>query len=200
MGGIRLTSLFALTLAVSFVLGTAPREARAGVCKNLNEPKGCVGPIDVKPRAVKAKHRVDEAGMNFVSEPDTAMEVFPNSKIFTSVVIEAPAKGTVIVNASITVEALKNPSTASGLPAGKGTVQCALTERGSGIVSSNSATFFGSVDWEKGLVYETITITRGFSVSKKTSSKIALVCKGVSFNFALLRVRGPSISAAYYSN
>ncbi len=156
MGGIRLTSLFALTLAVSFVLGTAPREARAGVCNNLNEPKGCVDPIDVRKNAVKAKHRVDEAGAKFVSEPDTAMEIFANSKIFASVVIEAPRAGTVIINASLYIEALKNPTSTTGLGSGKGRVECALTDGGSGIVQSNRARFFGTVDWSNDMIYDTM--------------------------------------------
>ncbi len=200
MGGIRLTSLFALTLAVSFVLGTAPPEARAGVCKNLKEPRGCVvGPVDVKKNAVKAKHRVDEAGMNFVSEPDTAMEIFANSKIFASVVIQAPRAGTVIINASLYIEALKNPASTTGLGSGKGRVECALTDGGSGIVQSNSARFFGTVDWSNDMIYDTMAITRSVVLSRKTSKTIVLACKALSLNVLLLKVHAPSISAAYYA-
>lgn len=202
MGCFRLASFFALTLAVSLMLGAFPRDAWAGVCGNN---AGCVVPGDVKKNAVRARHRKDEAGMNFVSEGDVQEEISGSPKVYASVAVDAPAAGTVIVNASITAQALPNLDNPNSAFHGRGTVECALTEGGSAISDGNRSRFFMPVDWDEDVEYMTGSITRGFAPSGKGSFTIALSCRAVpgsgnSTSLKLLRVRGPSISAAYYAN
>ena len=48
MDCIRLTTLLALPVAVSLMLGAAPEEARAGICKKLKLGNGCVNSADVE--------------------------------------------------------------------------------------------------------------------------------------------------------
>lgn len=205
MGDFRIASFFALAIGGPLVLGIAPPDAFAGVCKALDQEAGCVVPNDMKKNAVKAKQRLDEAGTNFVSEPDTQQEIQFVPKVYTSVVIQPPARGTVIVNASITVQGLKNPGpgTGPGVQHGEGSVECALTGGGNVIALNNPNRFFGSVNWDEGIEYETIAITRGFNVAPAPATTIALSCRVIPANgigHTLVRVRAPSISAAYFAN
>lgn len=204
----RFAWLFAVVAAVLLTAGTVPRDVRAGVCGNLNEGPGCVGPKDVGKNAVRARNRLDEAGTEFVAIADAQMAIGIGPKVYATVVVDAPAAGTVIVNASITLQALENPGpgTGPGVKDGRGTVLCALTGGGNVIAQSNRSRFFGSVDWDDDIEFDSMAITRGFSVSRKTSSTIALSCQVIAVlgggapDGTLLRVRAPSISAAYYSN
>ena len=201
MGHFKLASLFALTLGASLMLGAVPRDARAVVCGDLKLKDECVVPLDVKKNAVRAKHRRDEAGTRFVSEPDIPMD-FDVPKVYASVKLKAPAAGTVIVNASLVIEALEN-TVNNGLRDGHGIVRCALTKGGNTIPTDNPNQFSGSVDWKNGIVFSTMAITRGFRLTRKKSMTIALVCaqsSGTSLSRGLLKLRAPSISAAYYSN
>lgn len=204
---LRLARIVALFLGVSLMLGAAAREAGAGACGKLDEDEGCVIPNDVDRNAVRANHRLDEAGTDFDSKPGTPVAIKLAETIYATVVVSAPAAGTIIVNASITVQALPDPGpgTGPGVRDGRGTVECALTNGGTFIDLNNPNRFFGSVDWDDDIEYETLSITRGFTVSRKIDTTIALSCgvlPGSAFSdeIALLRVTSPSLTAQYFSN
>ena len=203
MGCIKLTALFALTIAVSTLLGAAPREARATVCKKLKPVEGCVVSLDIRRKGIKPEDRKDEARAKGVSLADTPMEVgLP--KVYATTKIKVPrAKGVVIVNASLYIVALEHPNTST--TGGKGNVGCTLvSKRKGGFIVGQPASMVGSVDWTAGIKFDSMALTSGFNVDRKEPIEIALKCGATTLgpfggNTSLLRIHAPSISAAYYS-
>ncbi len=204
MGCIRLTALFALTIAVSTLLGAAPREARATVCQKLKPVEGCVVSVDIRRKDIKPEDRKDEARAKGVSLADTPMALLLNSQVYATTKIKVPRAGVVIVNASLYLRAVENP--AASTFGGRGTVACTLVSKNKGgAIMGLPADMFGSVDWKAGLEYATLAVTTGFDVDKSDKGAINIVLScgvagGLSGSDArFLEVHAPSINAAYYS-
>ena len=202
MGCIRLTALFALTIAVSTLLGTESREARATICEELKPVKGCVVSLDIRRKKIKSDDRKDEARAKGVSLADIAMEVGFGRKLYAATKIKLPRAGVVIVNASLYIAALEDPDS---LATGKGTVVCQIRlSNKSDVTIGLSQEMYGSVDWKAGIEFDSMALTSGFDVARKGPIKIDLSCLATTTvpfggNFAFVRIHAPSISAAYYS-
>ncbi len=106
---IKLTTLAALSIAVSLTLGAAQQEARAGACAKAGENPGCVTSKDVKNNSLKGGKGGDiknESGANFV-RGDPFLEPVPaKGRIYAKLTLTPPTDGRVIINATATLDAV----------------------------------------------------------------------------------------------
>ena len=93
MRRLKLTTLFALPLALALSLGAAPQEAAAGLCNDEGFSNGCVTSGDVKNNSLKAKDLKDEPGVDFDNDTDNNIDITSTYAVVRSIMIKAPRAG-----------------------------------------------------------------------------------------------------------
>ena len=105
---IRLTTVISVTIALALTLGSAPRQAEAGVCKKLGFSNQCVVRKDIKKNAINSARVLndsltasdlrDESGADGLDTPIDLNMMGGAPETVAQVTVTAPTAGWVIVN------------------------------------------------------------------------------------------------------
>ncbi len=111
----KLTTLAALSIAVSLTLGAAQQEARAGACAKVGKNPACVTSKDVKDNSLKAVDIMNESGANFVRGDPFTEPVPGTGRIYAKLTLTPPTDGVVIINATATLTTTINIDAQGGV-------------------------------------------------------------------------------------
>ena len=185
MGCIKFTSLLNLAIAVPLMLGAAPQDAKADICKELSNREGCVRSKDVLNDSLTApRHLRDEARGSF--DASTATFALTSSlNTYVTVFVESPGTGSVTATAGTSISSTSD-----------GSASCSIIADQAGSTFAPRL-FFGSVNEQEFISTASMAASTSFKV-KKGTVRIRLLCRLVTGGGGPVEITAPSLSAQYY--